>query len=770
LKIKKKIKAVLPLFLSVCFFTQSAGAEVLGSVSQSWETNLGGGAVYKQTVYTSSSVGKQTENYVEYTPNSESVPIVVNGSSVYGKRTITSAAQYMEKNNLRPLIGINADFFSVKTGIPMGYTIIDGELYSKESGIQDAVGFREDGSAFIDKLGIDASLTHNETKIGIQYVNKWPQDGFSWVYMLTDDYGNTTKTNFNALYVICTPIEGNLALNTTMQLRVDEVYIKNGEIAIPDGKYVFVMDVDGDKTCFNMLASLAAGDTLKFANSVYGAEHSDWTQAKHALSSIGGRLLNNGVVGSGFMTGAAPRTAVGIKADGTVVFYTIDGRLTNHSYGAQVKTLAYRMAELGCVDAINLDGGGSTAIGAMFPGTEEFKVTNIPSDGALRQCANYIFLRDMRERTNIPWYVEWRENPNHNYVAGVNVQLEPTKVFDTGNYKMDSLTSVTYTAENSGGATSEVNENGLVMLKGTGKTKIHVTGESYSKTFSFEVYETPEEIRVKNATSGDDVSVIELPKGGMCNLNLEAAAYVNGIKLECYPSLLRWEIDENLGTVDEDGNVYIKDNGSKGGSVRVTLGELTKEIPVIIGNSFSDISGHWAKDIVEEMADVGIINGMEENGKMVFKPDSSITRIQFAAIICKSLGIDADDYVSERLTFTDTDKIQPWGVNYIKAMTSMGYINGRSDDNGETTYFDPDSSISRAEAFTIIGRTIDSQTQAPLTYSDAAQIPSWAREAFGKLAALGIITGFEDNSIKPNNTTTRAEAAALVSKLMKINE
>ena len=46
------------------------------------------------------------------------------------------------QNGLRPLAGINADYFSFKTGIPMGYTIADGEIISKEYGGQDAVGFR----------------------------------------------------------------------------------------------------------------------------------------------------------------------------------------------------------------------------------------------------------------------------------------------------------------------------------------------------------------------------------------------------------------------------------------------------------------------------------------------------------------------------------------------------------------------------------------------------------------------------------------------------
>ena len=101
MKVKKKTAAVA---LLLCVgVTVSAYAEVLGTLGENWQTDMGGGAVYKHNVFYSDSVGNQTENYVEYTPNSEAVPVVVNGSSVYGTRTITSAAEYMTENGLRPV-------------------------------------------------------------------------------------------------------------------------------------------------------------------------------------------------------------------------------------------------------------------------------------------------------------------------------------------------------------------------------------------------------------------------------------------------------------------------------------------------------------------------------------------------------------------------------------------------------------------------------------------------------------------------------------------
>lgn len=754
--------------VSFVLFCGTAQASILGTITgDSWQTDMGGGAVYTHNVFSSPSVGLQTENYVEYAPNTDSVPIVVNGASVWGKRTITAAADYMTKNNLRPLIGINADYFSFKTGIPMGYTIIDGKIYSKETGIQDAVGFRSDGTAFIDKLGINTSLTHNAVKIPITYINKWSQDGFGWVYLLTDDFGSSTHTDYNALYVICTPTEGELAINTEMTLRVDDVFIKSGSISIPPGCFVFVMDPDGEPAYVDMLSKLAVGDTLTLANSVYGAERYDWTEARFAASSIGGRLINNGVLGSGFTAGAAPRTAVGVKGDGNVIFYTLDGRQSGYSYGAQLKTLAERMRELGCVDAINFDGGGSTAIGAIFPGSSVFTVTNRPSEGALRSCANYLFLQDMRKNTNDPWYVTWSMPVNHNYLAGTTISLTPTAVYDTGNFKMDGLKNVSFSVENTKDAKTTVDDSGFVTLKGTGHSVVSVTGKSYHKTFSFEVYETPDEIRIFDEATGKSIEGLSVTEGGMAEYDLEAGAYVNNVRLEAFSSLFRWSVEGTLARVDEDGRILIKDDGSENAALKTTAGGRSKEIPITVTeeDSFCDISAHWAHDIIEQMSDDGIINGIAENGKLLFKPDDNISRIQFAAIMCKAMGIDQDKYSDDVLNFTDNDQIQPWAVNYVKAMVSMGYINGKSDDNGKTLYFDPESSISRAEAFAVMARTIDSDETQILTYSDTSAIPQWAQPSFARLAALGIIQGFSDNSIKPNACATRAEAAVLVSKL-----
>ena len=91
-----------------------------------------------------------------------------------------------------------------------------------------------------------------------------------------------------------------------------------------------------------------------------------------------------------------PRTAIGIKANGNVLLLTVDGRQAN-SAGVSLFELTKIMKWLGCTSAINLDGGGSTAL--WVSGYGENGVVNHPSDNKKwdhegeRKVANVIFIK-----------------------------------------------------------------------------------------------------------------------------------------------------------------------------------------------------------------------------------------------------------------------------------------------------------------------------------------------------------------------------------------
>lgn len=96
-----------------------------------------------------------------------------------------------------------------------------------------------------------------------------------------------------------------------------------------------------------------------------------------------------------FNLARAPRSAIGIKADGTVIMLAVDGRMIE-AEGVTIKELQQIMKWLGCANAINLDGGGSTTLYQM--NKQDGQIINHPSDNKIfdhagqRRVANAIVL------------------------------------------------------------------------------------------------------------------------------------------------------------------------------------------------------------------------------------------------------------------------------------------------------------------------------------------------------------------------------------------
>ena len=113
------------------------------------------------------------------------------------------------------------------------------------------------------------------------------------------------------------------------------------------------------------------------------------------------------------------------------------------------------------------------------------------------------------------------------------------------------------------------------------------------------------------------------------------------------------------------------------------------------------------------------------------------------------------------MEFDDADSIPSWWANHIKALCSEKIMNGK-ESNGKLI-FDSNAPLTRAEAITVISRLIPENVKTEeKSFADGKSIPTWSKNAFNKLASLGIINGYSDNTIKPKNNITRAEAVKLI--------
>lgn len=116
---------------------------------------------------------------------------------------------------------------------------------------------------------------------------------------------------------------------------------------------------------------------------------------EEAIGGFGTTLVKNGKVHitatTDYYTSRSSRTAVGITKSGKVVFMVMDGRQGEYTCGGSMEEIAQVMLDAGCVEAINLDGGGSSTFVAREEGETTLSVINKPSDGTPRSVSTSLF-------------------------------------------------------------------------------------------------------------------------------------------------------------------------------------------------------------------------------------------------------------------------------------------------------------------------------------------------------------------------------------------
>lgn len=178
-------------------------------------------------------------------------------------------------------------------------------------------------------------------------------------------------------------------------------------------------------------------------------------------------------------------------------------------------------------------------------------------------------------------------------------------------------------------------------------------------------------------------------------------------------------------------------------------------------NPFTDIDGHWGKKNILTAYHKKLFSG---NTATQFAPDMSLTRGMFVTVLARYAGYDASKYIGT--AFEDV----PEEFYYAPAI-KWAYENGIVMGLTETT-FGPDVKISRQDMATILYRyTIQSELRLPekidvVSFSDQNQISSYAQNAVRELCKAQIFSGNADNTFKPLNSATRAEAATVFCKLL----
>jgi hypothetical protein len=175
---------------------------------------------------------------------------------------------------------------------------------------------------------------------------------------------------------------------------------------------------------------------------------------------------------------------------------------------------------------------------------------------------------------------------------------------------------------------------------------------------------------------------------------------------------------------------------------------------------FSDSAGHWAEDIIQELAERGIIAGYPDG---TVKPDNIITRGEFCALLARYLELDTTGVEKEMPTFSDIDG--NWSEANIEALVDVGIIDP-GDYDGSFRSTEP---ITRIEIIRMMVRSIHKGDAAEAYtgrtgFSDDSAL-NGADKGYAHYADdYGLVKGYPDNTIRPDDESTRAEAFALLER------
>jgi len=276
------------------------------------------------------------------------------------------------------LAAVNAGFFRLDTSIWAGEAVgilkVDGRLVSESYGGRVGLGLFEDQGevkAVIDRVTTELGLIGSKGgTLAVDGMNRERKAGE--VVIFTKDFGASTLTDQSGFEVVIDEKSGDIIRRKA-----------GGSSPIETGTFIISFTSEKVESVDSFLKS--QNNKVRFDHSVKSVtpgRQVDFNKAEFIVGGVGHIVQSGRTVidwelertSRSFYETRHPRTAFAILKDGSLMLVTIDGRQPEHSVGLRLQELAEILKELGAIEAINLDGGGSTT---MYL---EGKIVNKPSD------------------------------------------------------------------------------------------------------------------------------------------------------------------------------------------------------------------------------------------------------------------------------------------------------------------------------------------------------------------------------------------------------
>jgi uncharacterized protein YigE (DUF2233 family) len=311
---------------------------------------------------------------LEVDPRSPEIELAVayGEDRILGKERVSSMAL-----KAGALAAVNASFFS-KSGDPLGLLAESGKILSMPLLSRGVLGVFEGGDkVIVGNPGFSGRVDFDGGSVRVDGVNQTRKAGK--VILYTPEWGERTGTPGGGIEI------------AVRERKVLSMADGNLEIP-PDG---FVVAVQGGEAA-QQLASIGSEGEVR----VVAGMTPPWDRADFAVG--GGPVLvragrprvewREESFSRALVVAQAPRTAVGTQPGGRMLLVAVDGRRPGVNRGIDLYELADLMVELGCHEALNLDGGGSTAL------VRDGRVQNRPSDGSERRVSTAILVLPARKQ------------------------------------------------------------------------------------------------------------------------------------------------------------------------------------------------------------------------------------------------------------------------------------------------------------------------------------------------------------------------------------
>ncbi|WP_433744890.1 phosphodiester glycosidase family protein [Falsibacillus pallidus] len=697
---------------------------------------------------------------------------------------------------------INASFYHFDSRLP-AYLVVQKNRVStlgvistgfgEYMSIPSAFGIDKNGKGHIGKFSYDSSFTVNGSPSPITSINK--SRGVGETILFTPNYSySSTRTNSYGMEIVVTGLSQKLdegiefGKPITGTVKSVSAY-GTGNSVIPDDGYV--LSVQGGELAAKY-ADFKPGQSINLTVNV----DDSWKDSQFMLAS-GPLLVQNGKVNMTIDPNSArarernPRTAVITNQDGTKVsFVTVDGRQSGYSAGMTLSEFADYLVSIGAYQALNLDGGGSTTMSVRRNGNIFPTMINSPSEGVERSVSA-ILQAVSTAPIGDPAILDASISGENSILVGSSLTVSPNYILDQYYHRLTADPSkFQYAVE---GGVGHMNGNEFIADK-AGSGSIVVQYGAAVKRFPVQVIASPARV---------EVSPVNLTVAPKSTVKFSVKAYdASNRELTVNPNVIQWWATNDIGVMSQDGT-FTANDVNKSGVVQATILGVKGQTAVRVVNTALAIDSMenavlWKAETARAAASISFPGASYpyHDGSTALKLDYDFT--QGAAGIAAAyasfnnpvelngkpnyigLWVYGDgqnhwlrgkllDGKGQEVTidFTEEGGLNWTGWKYVKAAVpstitlpikfSKIYVaEATASKQGRgTLYFDK----LQAEYGTSYMEPIF--TDVPNDH--------WAQVEINYLTNKNVINGYQNGSFLPENSLTRAHAAALLARALNLD-